>query len=254
MAVKPNIAAMTQAMGLPNAQALGLQNQQNTLAALQPGAIIPRGMEPYNEELQEMIDGGWHAAMGRIRTGDSAADPNMTTAAPNTYDPMEISQGKYSSLGQITSYGNDPTNVADQTQMPQVGPLTGQAFLNPQIAPQVPDGSPRPLSPGEYVKNSTGSWSSEITTTTDPGAFPNLNGGKPTVIPTLWLINGVPTRVDEDTAAQLAVQSGLPFPGFNTASEAETFSQQREDSWQSLQPENASQVPALWATPPAGGQ
>lgn len=142
-----------------------------------------------------------------------------------------------------------------QGQMPGFGALPGQVFLNNTIAPQVPADAPRPLAPGEYVKNPQGSWSSEITTTTDPGAFPSLNGGAPTVIPTLWVINGVPTRVDEDTAAQLAAQSGLRFPSFKTPQEAETFSQQREASWQSLQPESAGQVPALWAIPqPEGGQ
>lgn len=235
------------------AQMLGINSGQATPVAV-TGAMQPRDIMPENLEYQEEYYTGWHPFIRQILGNASSADPNMLSTAPNTNDPMEISSGKYSGLGQRTSYGSDPTNISDQNQMPDVGPLPGQAFLNPKIAPQVPAGSARPLAPGEYVKNPQGSWSSEITTTTDPGAVPALNGGQPTVIPTLWVINGVPTRVDEDTAAQMAIQSGLKFPSFKTPQEAEAFSQQREDAWQNVEPENAASVPALWATPPVGGQ
>lgn len=90
--------------------------------------------------------------------------------------------------------------------------------------------------------------------TTGAGEYPALNGGAPTVIPTLWLVNGKPTRVDEDTAVKYAIQSGLKFQSFKTPQEAETYSQQREDTWQNVEPQNAASVPALWAAPATGGQ
>lgn len=132
--------------------------------------------------------------------------------------------------------------------------MQGQLFLNPQTAPQVPEGAPRPFSPGEYVKNQDGSWSNEITGTVEQGRFPELNGGRATIVPTLWIVNGVPTRVDEDTAATYAAQSGLPFQSFESNEEAEAFSKQREDHWQTVPPEQSGTVPPLWAAPAAGGQ
>lgn len=149
---------------------------------------------------------------------------------------------------------NDPTKVSEQRQMPDIGPMQGQLFTNPQISPQVPQGAPRPFAPGEYVKNPDGSWSSEITGTIEQGQYPELNGGRATIVPTLWIVNGVPTRVDEDTAASYAVQSGLPFQSFESNAAAEAYSQQREDLWQTMPPEQAGQVPSLWAPPPVGGQ
>jgi hypothetical protein len=236
------------------AQALGI----GTPVGAQTGAMQNRGVMPNNLEYDEKYYSGWHPIINQLLGNASSADPNMATAAPATNDPMEISKGKYSGLGQATQYGNDPTNVADTNQMPAIGPMPGTAVLNPSVAPQVPDGAARPMGPGEHVKNPDGSWSNEITTTTDPGAVPALNGGQPTVIPTLWVINGVPTRVDEDTAAQLAVQSGLAFPSFKTPQEAESFSSQRESNWQNVAPENSGSVPSLWSAPtPAastGGQ
>lgn len=227
------------------AQALGLAGPQAVQAAFNPGSVGSHFVETSAQD--------WRPALDAMRPGDPNADPNMQTAPPATgYDFQRLVDPTWLAPQGMQKIAS-PVLAPDQGQMPTLGPLPGQVFLNPQIAPQVPDGSPRPLSPGEYVKNPQGSWSSEITTTTDPGAVPALNGGQPTVIPTLWVINGVPTRVDEDTAAQLAVQSGLRFPGFKTPEEAESYSQQREDSWQTIDPENAASVPALWATSPASG-
>jgi hypothetical protein len=93
-----------------------------------------------------------------------------------------------------------------------------------------------PLGPGEYVSNNDGSWSNEITTTTDDNQ----------VIPTLWLKDGVPTKVGEDEAESLARASGLKFPQFDTQAEAEQFANDRESNWQNIKPENNGSVPALW--------
>jgi hypothetical protein len=125
--------------------------------------------------------------------------------------------------------------------------MPGQLFLNDQLAPKVA-GDARPLAPGEYLRNPDGSWSSEVSATIGAGEYPDLNGGRPTLIPTMWLMKGVPTRVDRDTAARLAAESGLSFRSFNSDAEAEKFSQDREDAWQRIPPERASSVPALWET------
>jgi hypothetical protein len=126
--------------------------------------------------------------------------------------------------------------------MPPLGAMQGQVVLNPSIAPKV-NGNARPLAMGEYVKNPSGSTSNEISVTvTDP----ILNNGAPTIVPSLWVINGVPTRVDEDTAAKLAAQSGLQFQSFKTPEEAEKFATQREATWQNTDPSAAGQVQALW--------
>lgn len=146
-----------------------------------------------------------------------------------------------------------PPQESDAGQMPEIGVLPGKLFLNPSTAPQV-NGPARPFGPGEYIQNPNGSWSSEITTTTSPGTYPALNGGAPTVIPTLWIIDGKPTRVDEDTAAEFAVRSGLKFPSFNTPDEAEAYSVSREGQWQNVEPQNSSSVPSLWSVPTPGGQ
>jgi hypothetical protein len=128
--------------------------------------------------------------------------------------------------------------------MPSEGQMQGVLHLNEAIAPKVPNGSPRPFAPGEWVDNPGGSWSSEISVTvTDP----QLNGGKPTVIPSLWLVNGKPQRVSEDQAATLAAHSGLNFPAFKDIAAAEKFATDREAAWQGLQPAEAVKIAPLWA-------
>lgn len=243
------------ALGLTSSQgtasALGAGAAQTPqLAGMQMGANVPRNMMPQGQQDQEMLNRGWHAYMTANRTGNPSADQNMSTTPPMANDQLEVSTGKYSGLGQRTMYPNDPTNVSDKKEMPQLGPMQGKAFLNPLVAPSVPSGAARPLGPGEYVQNPDGSWSNEITTTVEKGAAPTLNGGKPSVVPTLWVINGVPTRVDEDTAAELAAKSGLQFPSFDSNDQAEKFADQRESNWQTVAPQQSAKVPALWTVMP----
>lgn len=126
-------------------------------------------------------------------------------------------------------------------------PLPGQLNLNEQIAPQVPAGSPRPFAPGEWVQNPDGSWSSEITVTvTDP----RLNNGQPTVVPSLWLVDGKPVRVNEDAAVDMALKSGLAFQGFPDMAAAEKFANDRESAWQGIKPAEAVKIPPLWKAQP----
>jgi hypothetical protein len=135
-------------------------------------------------------------------------------------------------------------------QLPEEGVLPGELHLNPKIAPKAVNGV-RPFAPGEYVRNPDGSWSSEISATVSD---PVLNDGRPTNVPTLWLVNGKPTRVDEDTAAAYAAKSGLKFPSYDTPQAADKAAADREAQWQHIEPENASSVNALWEPPVSGKQ
>lgn len=211
------------------------------------GSVRNTASSPIPIEHRFVPGGDWTTNLSSTRPVSPNADPNMTTTAPETGSAVWLTGPTWKNLPGVW-------NVSDQRQMPAVGPMQGQLFLNAQIAPQVPEGAPRPFAPGEYVKNQDGSWSSEITGTIEQGQYPELNGGKATIVPTLWIVNGVPTRVDEDTAAGYAVQSGLPFQSFDSNAAAEAYSQQRENLWQTIQPEQAGQIPALWAAPTAGEQ
>lgn len=134
--------------------------------------------------------------------------------------------------------------AATPKALPNTGFLPGQTFLNPKIAPTVPENAARPLAPGEYVKNPDGSWSSEISVTV---ADPRLNNGQPTNIPSLYIVNGKPYRAkNEDEAADLAIQSGLNWPSHKTMDDAIAASDAREKQWQTIEPQNAGNVPPLW--------
>lgn len=130
-------------------------------------------------------------------------------------------------------------------KMPSAGFLPGQLYLNDAIAPKVPEKSPRPFAPGEYVRNPDGGWSSEISVSV---SHPQLNGGAPTNIPSLWLVNGKPYRAhNEDEAAELAVKSGLSWPTFKSFDDADAAATARENDWQKLKrPEDAVKVKPLW--------
>lgn len=70
------------------------------------------------------------------------------------------------------------------------------------------------------VNNPDGSASSERTITVEAA---ELNGGKPTLIPTL--IRG--KQLSDDEAIRFAIRSGLQFPSFNSLQEANAFASQR---------------------------
>lgn len=132
-------------------------------------------------------------------------------------------------------------------EMPAEGVLPGTLHLDSRYAPPVSDpAAPRPFGPGEYVRNPNGSWSSEISiTVTNPG----VNDGKPTILPSLWIVDGKPVRVNEDAAARYASQSGLQFRSFDTMAKAEEYANHREMAWQRIpqdDPGRAHRIAPLW--------
>ncbi len=124
--------------------------------------------------------------------------------------------------------------------LPAIGALFGMNNLDPKIAPQVNAGSPRPLSPGEFVKNPNGSWSSEVSVTVPHPT----NKGKWTNIPSVWVVNGMPRRLSQDDAMKAAASSGLKWPEYDTAEAADKIAAQREDQWQGVS--DPRKVLPLW--------
>jgi len=116
--------------------------------------------------------------------------------------------------------------------MPDYPPHPGQPFLDPALAPQVPEGAPRPLAPGEYVQNPDGSWSSEITVTvTNPQLERRRSDRHSVPVDRQWAAGegqrgpgGSPSRC----------KAGLDFQHFADIPAAEQFAEQRESSWQGL--------------------
>jgi hypothetical protein len=53
-------------------------------------------------------------------------------------------------------------------------------------------------------------------------------GNQWAVVPSLWMVNGVPTRVDWRTAVQYAQQSGLTWPMFDSENWANQYARHRE--------------------------
>lgn len=136
------------------------------------------------------------------------------------------------------------TNVPQDVQAMQQGmvygpgPVRGRANLLPQFQSM---GTTRPLGPGEYIDRGQGQISHEETITVPYGQ------GKWAVLPSLWLVNGQPMTLDENTAVQLAQQSGLNWPMFNSEDEANAFATQREQRWNQLPPGRTDMQPPLWS-------
>jgi hypothetical protein len=132
-----------------------------------------------------------------------------------------------------------------QTQEIPYGPLKSkQQRLLPNQYGNL--GAIRPLGPGEAVQMIDGGITSEETWTVQ---MPN---GKWSVIPGLWLVNGVPTKVTEDQARQYAIQSKLNWPyTYDTLPEADAYAQQREAIWEKTPQalDMTTGQPALWAKP-----
>lgn len=99
-------------------------------------------------------------------------------------------------------------------------PVRSEAF--PEETPL--NEKPRPLKKGESRLNPDRSRSTEILiTVTEQG----LNQGRPTNIPSLWMIEGKPTEVSQEEAVRLARESGLTFPSFGSIEEAVNAAKER---------------------------
>ena len=107
----------------------------------------------------------------------------------------------------------------------------------------------RPFGPGEWLDRGGGNWSSEESHTVQ---MPN---GQYAVVPGMWLVNGLPTYVSEDQAAQYARASGLTWPTFASEDEANAWAHQREMVWEQTPMGQSQRQPALWSMPdqPTGG-
>ena len=138
---------------------------------------------------------------------------------------------------------SDPADQPGPAARIPYGPLKGRARLLPQYGNL---GTNRPLGPGEFVAAPEGSWESEMTYTLPMG-------GKWSVVPGLWLMNGVPTHVTEDQATALAQASGLVWPMFGSEDEANQFANQREQTWQRTPFGRSDMQKPLWSRkwPPA---
>lgn len=173
--------------------------------------------------------------------------PDIVGIAPRTQDyPRGDEYGAIPQTGPALT-GLPTTGVVSiaERQMPGPGFIPGTLNLNPALAPTVPEGSPRPFAPGEWLQNPNGSWSSEITMTAQrpDGSWVN--------VPSLWIKDGKAyVAKSEDEALALAKQSGLEFPAFNTLGGADAASRLREKNWQGLKPHQAQKVPPLWKVAP----
>jgi hypothetical protein len=92
------------------------------------------------------------------------------------------------------------------------------------------------------VQLGDGSWASEMSYTLQLG-------NQWAVVPGLWVINGVPTRVSEDQAAELAQQSGLVWRTFPDERAASDFALQRENVWEKTPQGRSDMQTPLWSRP-----
>lgn len=79
---------------------------------VETGATVDRGVMPNWMEDNEIQGRGWHDYMAGARTGNKSVDPNMRTEPNPAPDNNEISRGKYSGLGQMTTYPDDDADIA----------------------------------------------------------------------------------------------------------------------------------------------
>ena len=125
------------------------------------------------------------------------------------------------------------------TGSPVAGIMHRMATYDPLSAGQRP--AIRPLGPGEYVAQAGGGVGSEEDVTVDQ---PGTN--RAWLIPSLWLVNGVPTHVDSQTARTYALLSGLNYPSFQNYKQADAFANLREGIWEGTPEGNTSLQPPLW--------
>lgn len=119
------------------------------------------------------------------------------------------------------------------------GKVEGQLTLLPQFDAA---GQTRPFGPGESIALPNGMTANEMTWTVPIG-------NRWTVVPGLWLMNGVPTHLTEDQAREQAMKSGFQWPfTFDTLQQADAYARQREDNWENMAqgPHMTTAQPPLW--------
>jgi hypothetical protein len=127
--------------------------------------------------------------------------------------------------------------ASKRTREIPLGPIKGRLHRLPQYENL---GQVRPFGPGEWVQMSSGAMTSEESVT-----IPYNN--RWAVVPGLWLVNGVPTKVNEDQATEYAQQSGLQWPEFDTENLANQFANHREAIWERTPQGRTDMQRALWS-------
>lgn len=160
--------------------------------------------------------------------------PDQPGGAPPPTIPQPFGPGDLPRQGPVTNVGANDQGPAAKIPL---GRVQGQPFLLPQYGNL---GQTRPLGPREYIRLPDGGWASEMTYTV-------RLGNQWAVVPGLWIINGVPTRVDEDQAPELAQQSGLNWRTFPDKKSADDYAVQREQIWQTTPFGRSDMQPPLWS-------
>ena len=210
--------------------------------------FIEMNNEPYlpgTPSVQEQATNAWDAAHKDLQNQFLNAVPG-TPAAHQLYQQWMAARATAppdANLARVQRRDVYEANVPGDVQAMQQGmtygpgPVRGRANLLPQYQQL---GATRPLGPGEYIDRGNGNYSSEETITVP-------YHGKWAVLPSLWLVQGQPMTLDEDTAVQYAQQSGLNWPMFNSEAEANAFADQREQRWNQLPQGRTDLQPPLWS-------
>lgn len=171
--------------------------------------------------------------------------PPIPPAMPNPVFPPErqpyqmVPNVPSQSPGYVQPVSETPAERGGRlTREQPYGPVPGRFTRLPQYDQL---GSIRPLGPGESVLLPNGSSSSEETVTVQA---PN---GQWLVIPGLWSINGVPTKVEDDQALEFAQRSGLIWPTFDNENWANQYAKHRENIWERTPLGRTDMQPPLWS-------
>lgn len=199
--------------------------------------------------------------MPQIPLDASGHIPSAAPAYP-TFESAGATSANAPAIPRPMARPDPVTGLSPDSPLAQFGPMQGHFQLLPQYQDIVPQGQPRPMGLGEYIVNPArgdyqGGWSSEMTHTVQD---PRLNGGRPTIVPGLWVVGGHPHHVTQDQAIHFAQQSGLQFPHFPNAKAAEDWSIEREKQWGGVEPgdpdfaQAVRGVTPLWSRAPMSDQ
>lgn len=168
---------------------------------------------------------------GKADRDDPRALPNYSGPPANQFQPPADDPNPPAPVQQISDQG-------PAAKIP-FGPVKGTLHLLPQFQNL---GRIRPFGPGEWIDQGEDNWGSEETWTVPVGK-------QWWVVPGLWLVDGVPTHVNEDQAAEYAQQSGLNWPTFDNEKAADKFSNEREQIWERTPKGRSDMQRPLWSRP-----